>query len=236
MPISSQSSESNQPITLAGRVYSQLRSAILDGDIQPGSKISEPELAKSYGVSRSSLREAIAKLEGSGLIERQANIGARVVSLSAERLLEIYYVRESMEGLAARLAADNMSEQEIRNLEMLLEQQNEIGTVKVAEDYRSNDFDFHNCIALGSHNERLIKILSKDLFELILFYRKKFNNSADPRPEQALIEHQEIVAAIARRDGEMAEMMMRHHIRAAREHAKKSFFSQISNIDIKGLT
>ena len=211
-----------QPRTLADRVYAQLRSAILDGDIQPGSKISEPELAKSYGVSRSSLREAIAKLESSNLVERQANVGARVVSLSNESLLEIYQVRESLEGLAARLAAENMTDKEVHRLEAMLEQQKPQPGPYSLTDYQSVDFDFHYCIVLGSHNERLIRILSRDLFELVHFYRKKFSGSG-PRPEQAHNEHSEIVSAIRRKDGEMAEMMMRHHIRAAREHAKKSF-------------
>ncbi|MCB1755783.1 MAG: GntR family transcriptional regulator [Gammaproteobacteria bacterium] len=212
----------DQPLTLADRVYVQLREAILDGDIQPGSKISEPELAKTYGVSRSSLREAIAKLESSSLVVRQANIGARVITLSKASLLEIYQVRESLEGLAARLAAENMTSPEIDKLKRLLDMQSDGGEGRSPRDYQSVDFDFHYCIVLGSHNERLIRILSRDLFELVHFYRKKFSDSG-PRPVQALNEHTEIVAAISRRDGEMAEVMMRHHIRAAREHAKNSF-------------
>ncbi len=207
--------------TLADRVYTRLREAILHGDIQPGSKISEPELAKAYGVSRSSLREAIAKLESSHLVERQANVGARVISLSVRSLMEIYQVRESLEGLAARLAAENMTDAELDHLHEQLELQKNKASPDAERDYQAADFDFHFSIVLGSHNERLIKILSRDLFELVKFHRKKFNGS-DPRPEQAYIEHSEIVAAIRRRDGEMAEIMMRHHIRAAREHAKQN--------------
>lgn len=92
-------SSTDGPRTLADKIYAQLRAAIMDGDIEPGAKISEPELAKSYGVSRSSLREAIAKLESSNLVERQANVGARVVTLSNESLLEIYQVRESLKSI-----------------------------------------------------------------------------------------------------------------------------------------
>lgn len=218
-------SSTDGPRTLADKIYAQLRAAIMDGDIEPGAKISEPELAKSYGVSRSSLREAIAKLESSNLVERQANVGARVVTLSNESLLEIYQVRESLEGLAARLAAENMTESEIDRLHELLELQSNCGKSISRAEYKSVDFDFHYCIVLGSHNDRLIRMLSRDLFELVHFYRKKFSGSG-PRPDQALIEHTEIVAAIARRDGEMAEVMMRHHIRSAREHAKKSFTTE----------
>ncbi|HBR96897.1 MAG TPA: GntR family transcriptional regulator [Gammaproteobacteria bacterium] len=214
--------QDKQPKTLADRVYTQLRAAILDGDLEPGSKISEPELAKTYGVSRSSLREAIAKLESSNLVERQANLGARVISLSNASLLEIYQVRESLEGLAARLAAQHMTTAELDNMHELLAHQRSFCKPIAEKKYQSLDFDFHSSIVLGSHNQRLIRILSRDLFELVHFYRRKFSGSG-PRPDQALIEHSEIVAAITRRDGEMAEVMMRHHIRAAREHAKKSF-------------
>lgn len=216
-----------EPRTLADKVYAQLRSAILDGDIQPGSKISEPELAKTYGVSRSSLREAIAKLESSNLVERQANVGARVISLSNKSLLEIYQVRESLEGLAARLAAQNMTSEEVESLISMLELQKTGLNRASGKDYQAVDFDFHFSIVLGSHNERLIRILSRDLFELVHFYRKKFSGSG-PRPEKALNEHSEIVSAISRKDGEMAEMLMRHHIRSAREHAKKSFTKDLS--------
>ncbi len=227
MTLQAQSEPKVQTGTLSDRVYKQLRFAILEGDIQPGSKISEPELAKAYGVSRSSLREAIAKLESSNLVERQANVGARVITLTNESLLEIYQVRESLEGLAARLAAENMSDSEIDSLKSLLDEQ-KINVHSPTGDYKSIDFDFHNFIVLGSHNERLIKILSRDLFELVHLYRKKFSGSG-PRPEQALAEHSEIVSAISRRDGEMAEIMMRHHIRSAREHAKKSFIDELNS-------
>lgn len=226
MPLKVQNDSKTQIGTLSDRVYKKLRLSILEGDIQPGSKISEPELAKAYGVSRSSLREAIAKLESSNLVERQANVGARVITLNNESLLEIYQVRESLEGLAARLAAENMNDREIDTLKSLLDEQ-KTNLQSPSGDYKSIDFDFHNAIVLGSHNKRLIKILSRDLFELVHFYRKKFSGSG-PRPEQALAEHTEIVSAITRRDGEMSEMMMRHHIRSAREHAKKSFIDELN--------
>ena len=102
--------------TLADRVFETLCVAIVQGDIPPGSKISEPELARIYGISRGPLREAIGRLEACGLVVRRPNVGARVVSLSSEQLLEIFHVREALEGMAARLAAENMTAAEIDEL------------------------------------------------------------------------------------------------------------------------
>ena len=95
--------------------------AIVNGEIGPGSKISEPELAKQYQVSRGPLREAIMRLMGLGLVERIPHVGARVISLNVDKLFEVYTVREALEGMAARLAASNMADSEIDYLEQLLE-------------------------------------------------------------------------------------------------------------------
>ena len=99
-------------ITRADAVFTDLRQRIVEGDISTGSKLSEPELAKYYEISRSTLRDALSRLEGCGLLERKANIGYRVVTLSTEQLLEIFRVRESLEGMACRLAAQNMTSQQ----------------------------------------------------------------------------------------------------------------------------
>ena len=86
--------------TLADRVCQQIITAIVKGEIKAGEKISEPELARTYGISRGPLREAIRRLEGLRLVESRPNVGARVVQLSVKELLEIYRVREALEGMA----------------------------------------------------------------------------------------------------------------------------------------
>ncbi len=108
--------------TLADRVFETLCSAIVEGTIAPGSKISEPDLASRLQVSRASLREAIGRLEACSLVTRKANIGSRVVELHSAQLLEIYHVREALEGMAARLAAQHMTEPEIRVLRTLFDE------------------------------------------------------------------------------------------------------------------
>ena len=96
------------PITAADRVLLEIQRAIVEGDIVAGSKISEPELAKRFDLSRAPLREALARLERCHLIERIPNAGARVVKLSTQGLLSLYQLRETLEGMACRLAADGL--------------------------------------------------------------------------------------------------------------------------------
>ena len=102
-----------EPVTTADKVFYAILHAIVDGKIAAGSKISEPGLAKQYEISRSTLREALNRLEKCHLIERKANVGSRVVDCTIEGLLEIYVVREALEGMACREAAINMSDDEI---------------------------------------------------------------------------------------------------------------------------
>ena len=220
---SATSCEQKDPVTIADRVFNQLREAILGGKMLPGQKISEPELAGIYGVSRGSLREAIARLEACNLVERKPNVGARVITLSIEELMEIYHIREALEGMAARLAAQNMDMAEIAGLRKIVEtQRNEISGGNYAYFLKEVDLDFHFRIIQGSRNKRLIRLLCQDLYDLVRFYRVSFSASS-PRPEAAYAEHSAIVAAMERGDGEMAELLMRHHIRASRENARQSF-------------
>jgi DNA-binding GntR family transcriptional regulator len=121
------------PITTASdQVFVDMRREIVEGSIVQGSKISEPELAKRYGVSRATLREALNRLESCYLVERKANVGCRVVALTAERLIEVYQVRSSLEGLACRHAADNMEPEEVKGLKQLLNQHLQTNVLKRA--------------------------------------------------------------------------------------------------------
>jgi DNA-binding GntR family transcriptional regulator len=208
------------PVTIADKLFLDLRRAILEGEIPAGKKISEPELAAAYGVSRGSLREAISKLENCNLVTRKPNIGARIIGFSTAQMMDIYQIREAMEGMAARLAAENMNEEELERLRKLLERHRAEITDHNAYSQRNIDLDFHFCIIQGSKNQRLIRMLCQDLYDLIRFYR--FRLKAGPnRSEQTFQEHNLIVSAIERHDGEMAETLMRHHIRASRDYARK---------------
>jgi DNA-binding GntR family transcriptional regulator len=213
-------------MTIADRVFDRIRLAIESGAMLTGSKISEPELARAYGISRGPLREAIARLESCGLVVRRAHVGARVVSLSSAQLLEIFQVREALEGMAARLAAERITEPEIVELRTLLGQHG----AQIARDdgqayfQKQGDLDFHYRIVQASGNGRLIDLLCDDLYYLMRVYRYQFGMQSRRAP-RAYVEHEHIVAAIERRDGELAELLMRHHIRASRENVERMLAS-----------
>ncbi|MDT0583499.1 MULTISPECIES: GntR family transcriptional regulator [Alteromonadaceae] len=200
-----------QAITGADKTFFQLRSAIVEGEIVAGSKLSEMELSTKYAVSRAVIREAINRLESCHLVERKANVGARVVSLTPNGLVQLYQVRESLEGMAARLAAKNMSDEEIEDLKGLLN--THFQEVKGGETYyqEAGDVDFHYRIIVGSKNDHLISLLINGLYHLIRMYRVQLG-MAGPRVSTAFDEHKNIVQAISNRDEELAEMLMRRHI------------------------
>jgi DNA-binding GntR family transcriptional regulator len=207
--------------TLAEQVFHRLRRQIVEGEIPPGTKISEPELSRTLGISRGPLREAIGRLEAGGLLVRRANVGARVVELSIEQLLEIFLIREALEGMAARLAAERMPQEEIDELRALLEGHRAQVEQDAGRAYfqKEGDLDFHYRIVQGSRNDRLIQILWDDLYHLVRMYRFQFG-MASPRARRGLQEHVHIVDAIAERDPEMAELLMRRHVRASRRNVE----------------
>ncbi|MEE4246400.1 MAG: GntR family transcriptional regulator [Kangiellaceae bacterium] len=210
----------NPPITAADKTFQQMRDDIVEGIILAGHKLNEVELSKAYSVSRAVIREAISRLETCHLVERKPNVGARVVSLTAEGLAELYKVRESLEGMAARLAAEHMTDEEIADLQQLLK--SHFQTVKSGETYyqEAGDVDFHYRIILGSKNHHLIRLLIDGIYHLIRMYRVQLGMSG-PRITTAFDEHKHIAQAIANRDPELAEMLMRRHIQYTRNTLAK---------------
>lgn len=204
-------------ITASDRVLLEIQRAIVEGEIAPGSKISEPDLARRFNVSRAPLREALARLERCHLIERLPNIGARVINLSIEGLVSLYQLREELEGLACRLAAEQMSDTEIEEMKGLLDKHLLTQRVRDGESYyqEAGDLDFHYRIILASKNPYLINILCDELYFLVRMYRVQLGMNG-PRVSRAFDEHKAILNAIANRDGELADLLMRRHISASR--------------------
>ena len=232
------SAESAAPVaddseTLSENVFRRIQSAIIKGEIAPGSKISEPELARTYGISRGPLREAIHRLEGQRLLVRVPHIGARVVSLSHAELIELYEIRESLEGMACRLAAERMTTEEIEELRRVLETHERDAAFQAGVGYyqQEGDFDFHYRIIQGSGNKTLTQMLCGDLYQLVRMYRIQF--SATPnRPRQAFAEHHRILDAIADRDGELAELLMRRHIGASKRNIERHYLEQLAQPEV----
>ncbi|TRX56654.1 GntR family transcriptional regulator [Thalassomonas sp. M1454] len=210
------------PVTTADKIFETMQHEIVEGEILAGSKISEPELAKKYQVSRSTLREALNRLEKCHLIERKANVGSRVVECTVTGLLEIYIVREALEGMACRLAATAMADDEIAELQSILADHGQDKKLQdgVAYYQEEGDLDFHYRVIQGSNNQQLINILCGELYHLVRMYRCQFGMNS-PRATRAYDEHKAILHAIADRDGELAEMLMRRHIAASRKNIER---------------
>ncbi|MBF8224310.1 GntR family transcriptional regulator [Halomonas sp. 328] len=215
--------------TLAERVFQQLQEAIVRGELAPGSKITEPGLSKAYGISRGPLREAMRRLEVHRLIERVPHVGARVVKLSMKELLELFDVREALESMAARLAAEHMTAEEIAGLREVLAVHERQGDLKRGEAYyqREGDLDFHYRIVLGSHNKMLMTLLCDDLYYLVRLYRTQFSASGS-RPQRAFVEHHRIVDAIEAGDAELAELLMRRHVSASRANVAERYAATLA--------
>ncbi|QLE85855.1 MULTISPECIES: GntR family transcriptional regulator [Shewanella] len=211
---------SEQPVTAADKTFIQLRQDIVEGEIAAGTKLSEAELSTKYQVSRAVIREAINRLESCRIVERKANVGARVASLTTEGLIELYQVREALEGMAARLAAKNMSDSEIADLNALLN--HHFDKVRSGESYyqEAGDVDFHYRIIIGSKNKHLINMLTNGIYHLVRMYRVQLG-MAGPRVTTAFDEHRHIVQAISNRDEELAEMLMRRHILYSKNNIEK---------------
>ena len=214
----------NEKQTLSEQVFNELKESIISGEIAQGSKITEDMLAKKYGISRGPLREAIRKLEGIRLLVRIPHAGTRVVTLTASMMEEIYTVREALEGMSARLAAERMSDADIIQLQELLEKHHATIDQTDGKQYfqREGDLDFHYRIALASNNQFLMQLLSSELYQLLRICRYQ-SSQAPERPIKALNEHRHIVAAIANRDPELAEILMRRHINGAWNIVKDLF-------------
>ena len=135
---------------------------------------------------------------------------------------DIYTARESLEGMAARLAARRMSQTEIDALSDLLDQHeaNISETAGNAYYQREGDIDFHYRIALASKNQWILENLHGELYQLIRLCRHQ-SGQVPMRAQMALDQHRQIAAAIARRDEELAEILMRRHISGAWEIVKK---------------
>ncbi len=226
IPNTEQPSNGQEDSTLSGRTTIALREAIVTGKIQAGEKLNEPKLAEQYQVSRGPLREAIRRLVAMGLVQHKPHVGASVIPLEITRIVELYEVREALEGVAAGLAALRMSDEEISELKKLLEVHRQHCESNAGEYMQAEgDFDFHYQIIKGARNELLAHQLCNELYHLIRMVR--FQTSRfKARPNRALVEHEQLIYAIENRDAALAEMLMRRHISRAKESIKQHLSNQ----------
>ena len=177
-------------------VFEALREAIVKGVLKPGERMMEIQLAEEMGVSRTPVREAIRKLELEGLVAMVPRKGAYVASLSMKDIVEVFEIRGALEGLAAELAAERITDEELEELERYLLRINESIETKDLTLMVEVDTDFHGQLYRASRNERLSQIIS-NLREQIQRFRKT-SLSLPGRMRAALEEHKQIVEAIER--------------------------------------
>ncbi|MBX2848576.1 MAG: GntR family transcriptional regulator [Acidiferrobacterales bacterium] len=213
-------------ITISNTLTETLRDAIITGEIEQGSKLSETKLAKQLDVSRGPLREAIRRLEGMNLIHYAPQQGAKVVTLTLDLVLEIYHAREALESKAVALATKQMSSSEIDELNRVVDRQSkhlqDSGSSTVPAE---SDYVFHELIIRGSKNRVIKHALLQEIYNLIKMFRYQ-NNVAGAGSSNALIEHRQIAYAIQQRDALLAETTMRQHIVRARERIKQHLSDQ----------
>jgi DNA-binding GntR family transcriptional regulator len=202
--------------TLADVAAHRLAQSIVTGELAQGQKLNEAELAERFGMGRGPLREALRHLEGMRLVKRIPNAGARVVVLDRKTLSDLYAVREMLEGMACRLAAALMSDDEIAQLNTLLDKHEEQIKKQGGKVYSQSegDLDFHYQIVRGSRNQMLMDLLGSEQYQLLRMCRYRTSRNAQ-RTKPALLQHRQIVDALTHRDGELAEMLMRRHIQGA---------------------
>lgn len=202
--------------TLADQAAQHLAQSIVTGELAQGQKLNEAELAERFGMGRGPLREALRHLEGMRLVTRIPNAGARVVVLDRKTLADLYAVREALEGMACRIAATQMSDEEVSQLSKLLDRHEAQIKKQGGKVYaqKEGDLDFHYQIVRGSRNQMLMNMLGSEQYQLLRMCRHRTSRNAQ-RTGPALQQHRQIVAALAQRDGELAEILMRRHIQGA---------------------
>lgn len=214
--------------TTSDWLFQKLSNQIINGQLKSNEKISEPFIAKTFGTSRAPVREAIRRMEERGLVTRKPHSGCRVALFTIENLLEIFEIRESLEGVACRLAAERMTDEELAALRVSLEEQLRLSQSgkKLSAENVTRFRDFHYTIARGSRNITLSKLLCEDYYNLINIYRKRYSwiGSNEVR-KRSIIEHLRILEALEDRDGTFAEIIMRRHISTAVIKLKKEYHS-----------
>lgn len=193
------------------QVYRQIRDAIQAGEMTPGTRMREVDLAQWLGTSRTPVREALGRLLNDGLVANDSNRGMIVTELDHRMVDELYVMREVLEGTAAGLAARHATEAEIALLRRLAEKDRAIGDNPA--ELSSNNKAFHDTLYRSAHNRYLLKTLSTLRESMALLGHTTL--ALPGRSSTAINEHEEIVSAIERRDDAAAEAAARSHIRAA---------------------
>lgn len=212
-------------LSLGQMAYDAVRSAIEQGNLTPGDRISEYKVAEWLHISRTPAREGLLRLESEGLLASHPRRGLVVASIDNEMVRELYAAREFLEGQVAGLAAQNASRPEIDELLRLVETEAEVRSLAESRDDSATFYEhnkiFHQQIYRAAHNRYLMKFLST--MNDIIVGEHRLSPFTDKKRRQSILrEHRLIAEAIARRDAQGADEAARAHMRAAFEARVKA--------------
>lgn len=197
--------------TTADAAYLALRQSILQGDLAPGERLRSDALANELKVSRTPVREALRKLEAEGLVQRSGS-GLIVREFTEHDLTELFYVREALEGMAARLAAENATRDEIAEIRELLDDMETVNQRGELVALRPLTAEYHRMVGRAAHNGRLLQSLENLLGHVRQMQTSTLLN-VKGRASEAIKEHRELLEAIEARDADRAEKIARAHRR-----------------------
>ena len=200
----------NDYLPLRDVVFNTLRQSILKGELEPGERLMEIQLAQKLGVSRTPIREAIRKLELEGLVVMIPRKGAEVARITEKDMRDVLEVRGTLEELAVSLACKNMSDDIIQELRMANKLFESAIVSKDVVKIVDADVNFHDVIYKATDNQRLMQIIS-NLSEQMYRYRLEYIK--DARSHSILIsEHADIISRLQTKDEEGAKSVMNQHI------------------------
>ncbi len=194
-----------------------LRHAILSGKLEPGQRLVERELANQLGISRTPIREAIRKLELEGLVTHIPRKGVIVTKVSLNEVIEIFTIRAALEGVAARLASENITPKIASKLKMLVDQMDKAIEEGEQEKFRDLHLKFNDIIYKAANSPRLYQMI-QTFVEYIASYTQK-GYSHPGRMQEAAREHRTIVEAITSGNSILAEKLAKEHI----ENSKQAY-------------
>ena len=214
----------NAYLPLRDVVFNTLREAILKGELKPGERLMELQLAAKLGVSRTPIREAIRMLEQEGLAVTVPRKGAEVARMTEKDMEDVLQVREALDELAVNIACEKITEEQLDNLRQAMkefEASTKSGDVK---GIAQADVLFHDIIYQSTGNSKLVSMLN-NLREQIYRYRVEYLKDADSYPN-LMKEHEEIEHALAKRDKKKAIKTMQVHVDNQAEAVKKMIREQ----------
>ncbi len=200
------------PINLSERAYSRIKKMITDYRFSPGSRLNVEQLTRDFGISRTPIWEAIRKLEQEGLVRNVPNRGVFLMELTPRDAIELYTVREVLEGMAARLSVEGITERTLEKMEGLLREQERIVAAEDLVSYSQSDFEFHACIYAVCGNTIL-----REMLESIKQKARPIAMQITPILSGLLQDHREILHALRLRDPLLAETAFREHNRRVLE-------------------